>query len=77
MLEVSCFSQKVHNYSANLLYYDVCMYAGFNVRLSGQDVGRGTFSHRHAMFVCQDTDAAYIPLNYLSPQQTNFLEVCV
>ena len=49
---------------------------GFNVRLSGQDVGRGTFSHRHAMFVCQETDAAYIPLNFISPQQNNFLEVC-
>lgn len=48
---------------------------GFNVRLSGQDVGRGTFSHRHAMFVCQNTDAALIPLNYMMPHQTNFLEV--
>lgn len=48
---------------------------GFNVRLSGQDVGRGTFSHRHAMFVCQDSEDAYIPLNYISPDQTAFLEV--
>uniref|UniRef100_A0A915MEQ2 Transketolase-like pyrimidine-binding domain-containing protein n=1 Tax=Meloidogyne javanica TaxID=6303 RepID=A0A915MEQ2_MELJA len=29
---------------------------GFDVRLSGQDVGRGTFSQRHAMLVCQQTD---------------------
>ena len=48
---------------------------GFNVRLCGQDVGRGTFSHRHAMFVCQKTDAAYVPLNYISPAQDAFLEV--
>jgi len=53
----------------------VCVCAGFNVRLSGQDVGRGTFSHRHAMFVCQRTDAAYIPLNHISAQQSAFLEV--
>lgn len=31
------------------------LYQGYNVRLSGQDVGRGTFSHRHAMIVDQTT----------------------
>ena len=51
------------------------LYQGFNVRLCGQDVGRGTFSHRHAMLVCQDSDSAHVPLNYLSPEQSNFLEV--
>ncbi|XP_049578320.1 2-oxoadipate dehydrogenase complex component E1 [Syngnathus scovelli] len=49
---------------------------GFDVRLSGQDVGRGTFSQRHAMVVCQDTDDTFIPLNHLGPEQTGFLEVC-
>ncbi|XP_055449795.1 2-oxoadipate dehydrogenase complex component E1 [Psammomys obesus] len=48
---------------------------GFNVRLSGQDVGRGTFSQRHAMVVCQNTDDAYIPLNHMDPKQKGFLEV--
>ncbi|XP_031215381.1 probable 2-oxoglutarate dehydrogenase E1 component DHKTD1, mitochondrial isoform X3 [Mastomys coucha] len=48
---------------------------GFNVRLSGQDVGRGTFSQRHAMVVCQNTDDAYIPLNHMDPNQKGFLEV--
>ncbi|KAK7821099.1 hypothetical protein U0070_020461 [Myodes glareolus] len=48
---------------------------GFNVRLSGQDVGRGTFSQRHAMVVCQNTDNAYIPLNHMDPSQKGFLEV--
>ena len=55
----------------------VCVCVGFNVRLSGQDVGRGTFSHRHAMIVCQQSDSAYIPLNHLSPEQSAFLEVDV
>lgn len=50
-------------------------FTGFNVRLSGQDVGRGTFSHRHAMVVCQDTDRAVIPLNHITEEQTTFLEV--
>ncbi|KAM4828498.1 2-oxoadipate dehydrogenase complex component E1 isoform 2-T2 [Thomomys bottae] len=48
---------------------------GFNVRLSGQDVGRGTFSQRHAMVVCQETDNTYIPLNHMDPNQKGFLEV--
>ncbi|XP_024589949.1 probable 2-oxoglutarate dehydrogenase E1 component DHKTD1, mitochondrial isoform X2 [Neophocaena asiaeorientalis asiaeorientalis] len=48
---------------------------GFNVRLSGQDVGRGTFSQRHAMVVCQKTDDTYIPLNHMDPNQKGFLEV--
>ncbi|KAM5340548.1 2-oxoadipate dehydrogenase complex component E1 isoform 2-T2 [Glossophaga mutica] len=48
---------------------------GFNVRLSGQDVGRGTFSQRHAMVVCQKTADTYIPLNHMDPNQKGFLEV--
>ncbi|PIO34739.1 hypothetical protein AB205_0089000 [Aquarana catesbeiana] len=47
---------------------------GFNVRISGQDVGRGTFSQRHAMVVCQETNDTYIPLNHITPDQKGFLE---
>lgn len=36
---------------------------GCDVRISGQDVGRGTFSHRHAMLVDQKTEAIIVPLN--------------
>ncbi|KAJ2699808.1 hypothetical protein H4R19_005511, partial [Coemansia spiralis] len=36
---------------------------GYNIRLCGQDVGRGTFSQRHAMLVCQDTENVCVPLN--------------
>jgi hypothetical protein len=49
--------------------------AGFSVRISGQDVGRGTFSQRHAMFVDQETDDIYIPFNHMYPQQKAFFEV--
>ncbi|GFN82336.1 hypothetical protein PoB_000884200 [Plakobranchus ocellatus] len=48
---------------------------GFDVRISGQDVGRGTFSHRHCMLVDQETDHIYIPLNNISESQMAFLEV--
>ena len=49
--------------------------AGYNVRISGQDVGRGTFSHRHAMFVDQNTDEIYVPLNNILSDQKGFYEV--
>ena len=48
---------------------------GFNVRISGQDVGRGTFSQRHAMLFDQSTNKTYIPLNNLDKSQNNFFEV--
>ena len=38
---------------------------GFNVRISGQDVGRATFSHRHGMLVDQETNEVYVPMNDL------------
>lgn len=51
------------------------LYQGFNVRMSGQDVGRGTFSHRHAMLVDQEHDNIHIPLNNIHQSQTGFFEV--
>ena len=39
------------------------MLEGNDVRISGQDVGRGTFSHRHAMLVDQQTENVVVPLN--------------
>ena len=50
-------------------------FTGYNVRISGQDVGRGTFSHRHFMLVDQETDSAYIPLNNITNNQLGQLEV--
>jgi probable 2-oxoglutarate dehydrogenase E1 component DHKTD1 len=39
------------------------MLEGMDIRISGQDVGRGTFSHRHAMLVDQKTETVIVPLN--------------
>ncbi|OXB77727.1 UNVERIFIED_CONTAM: hypothetical protein H355_011991 [Colinus virginianus] len=60
--------------TAETLAFGSLLSQGFNIRLSGQDVGRGTFSQRHAMLVCQETDDTYIPLNHMSPDQKGFLE---
>nr|XP_031847818.1 probable 2-oxoglutarate dehydrogenase E1 component DHKTD1 homolog, mitochondrial [Nomia melanderi] len=51
------------------------LYQGYNVRISGQDVGRGTFSHRHAMLVDQSTGNIRIPLNSMTEGQTGKLEL--
>ncbi len=45
---------------------------GFGVRLSGQDSGRGTFSHRHAVLTDTRTGAEYAPLAHLRPDQGPF-----
>jgi 2-oxoglutarate dehydrogenase E1 component len=45
---------------------------GVPVRLSGQDSGRGTFSHRHAVLVDQKTEQRYIPLNNIREGQATF-----
>ncbi|KAJ2786988.1 hypothetical protein GGI15_001094 [Coemansia interrupta] len=55
--------------TAEALAIGTLLKEGYNVRLSGQDVGRGTFSQRHAMFVCQDTEKVYVPLNHMSSSE--------
>ena len=45
---------------------------GKPVRLSGQDSGRGTFSHRHSVLIDQETEARYEPLNNLGGKQAAY-----
>jgi 2-oxoglutarate dehydrogenase E1 component len=45
---------------------------GVNIRLSGQDSERGTFSHRHAVLLVEDTEEEYIPLRNVSPDKGRF-----
>ncbi len=46
-----------------LLAYASLMKEGYPVRFSGQDVERGTFSHRHAVVKVEDSEEEYTPLN--------------
>ncbi len=57
---------------AELLAYGSLLAEKHNVRLSGQDVGRGTFSHRHAVLRVEDSEQEYIPLKFVDDQQANF-----
>jgi len=57
---------------AELLAYGTLLEDGFSVRLSGQDSERGTFAHRHASFVVEDTDDKYFPLKHISEKQGRF-----
>jgi 2-oxoglutarate dehydrogenase E1 component len=45
---------------------------GTKVRLAGQDTVRGTFSHRHAVYVDQESGEHYVPLNHMTPDQNVF-----
>ncbi|MRI62620.1 2-oxoglutarate dehydrogenase E1 component [Ornithobacterium rhinotracheale] len=48
---------------AELLAYGSLLKEGFNVRISGEDVERGTFSHRHALVKTEDAEEEFILLN--------------
>ncbi len=55
-----------------LLAYASLLSEGSNVRLSGQDVERGTFSHRHSVVTFEDSEERFIPLNHLAEKQGAF-----
>ncbi len=57
---------------AETLAYATLLDAGHPVRLTGQDVGRGTFSHRHAVLHNQKEESCYIPLQHVSDDQAEF-----
>jgi len=54
------------------LAFGTLLLEGHRVRLSGEDVQRGTFSHRHCVLVDQVNQAEYAPLNNLRPGQPKF-----
>ena len=57
---------------AEHLAYGTLLEEGFDVRISGQDVERGTFSHRHAVVKVEDSEEEIVLLNQLSDSQGKF-----
>ena len=55
-----------------LAFGTLCM-EGHHVRVSGQDVERGTFSQRHAVYHDQENEATYTPLQHLTKDQGQFV----
>jgi len=65
-------SDKLDWGSAEMLAYATLLDEGHPVRISGQDVERGTFSHRHAVVITEDTEEEIETLNMLSDKQAKF-----
>ena len=65
--------------AAETLAYASLVESGYGVRISGEDSGRGTFSHRHAVLHDQNRekwdDGAYVPLRNMSDNQGDFLVI--
>lgn len=57
---------------AETMAYATLLYQGYPVRISGQDSRRGTFGHRHAVFVDQKTGKSFMPLKHLDQKQARF-----
>jgi 2-oxoglutarate dehydrogenase E1 component len=54
---------------AEILAFATLLEQGYPIRITGQDSGRGTFSHRHAVIHSQKDGSTYIPLKHLSDDQ--------
>ncbi|MDC3133277.1 2-oxoglutarate dehydrogenase E1 component [Bacteroidota bacterium] len=65
-------SDKLDWAMGELLAYATLLNEGYSVRISGQDVERGTFSHRHAVVKTEDDEEEVIPLNLLNEKQAEF-----
>ncbi len=58
---------------AEMLAFGSLLLEGTKIRLAGQDSGRGTFSHRHAVLRDVHTGTRYVPLDHLSSDQGRFV----
>ncbi|WP_142849602.1 2-oxoglutarate dehydrogenase E1 component [Telmatospirillum sp. J64-1] len=58
--------------TAEALAFGTLLAEGTPVRLSGQDVGRGTFSQRHSVLIDQETENRFIPLNNIKDGQARY-----
>lgn len=60
---------------AETMAYASLLKDGFNIRLSGQDSGRGTFFHRHAVLHNQKDRQTYVPLRNIKDSKNEFLVI--
>jgi len=65
-------SDKMDWAMGELLAYGSLLTEGFDVRMSGQDVERGTFSHRHAVVKVEDSEEEVVLLNHIENKKGNF-----
>ncbi len=63
---------KIDWATAELLAYSSLLVEGKDVRMSGQDIKRGTFSHRHAVIYDENTNAEYNRLDHFNQNQSPF-----
>ncbi|MBD2859169.1 2-oxoglutarate dehydrogenase E1 component [Spongiibacter sp. KMU-158] len=70
--EMALGEQPVNWGFAETLAYGSLLKSGYQVRITGQDVGRGTFSHRHAVLHSQTDASRYVPLQNLAGAQADF-----
>ncbi|EPC0938088.1 2-oxoglutarate dehydrogenase E1 component [Escherichia coli] len=70
--DMAAGTQPVEWGMAEMLAYASLVDAGVGVRLSGEDSGRGTFSHRHAVVHHQTEARRYLPLQHIRAGQASF-----
>lgn len=75
LVEADHTAQELGWATAEALAFASLLQEGYDVRLAGQDAQRGTFSHRHATLVCQNTGTRVTPLNNLGLADQGRLEV--
>lgn len=69
ILEGDPKAKKIDWATAELLSYATLVREGVHVRISGQDCQRGTFSHRQAVWIDQESGRSYFPLSHVSTSQ--------
>lgn len=65
-------AQEINWGFAEIMAYATLLVEGYPVRMTGQDIGRGTFSHRHAVLHNQKEEGQHIALQHLDPAQDDF-----
>ena len=71
-LKMGAGAQEVNWGFAETMAYGSLLQEGFPVRLAGQDVGRGTFSHRHAVLHNQKEGDTWVPLESVTDERESF-----